>query len=318
MELIRRLSPPRSAGPGYVATIGGFDGLHLGHRELLRRTRQRAAEIGARSLMVTFEPLPREYLAPQAPPARLTSFRERCRLLAAMQLDVLCTLRFSRQLRELTAAEFSRLLQQAGVRAVVIGHDFRAGRDGEATAQWLIREGAAFGFTVEVVEPVLVEGTRVSSRAVREALARGDLDSAGRQLGRRYSMIGRVLRGQQLGRTLGYPTANLRLSRRRAPTSGIFAARVRGIRDDAAGRRGLPAVVSLGTRPTVNGTEPLLEAHVFDFDGDLYGREIEVQFVVRLRDELHFESLDAMVVQMHRDAELARAVLARDPGNGWV
>ena len=312
MELIRRLTPPGSAGPGYVATIGSYDGLHRGHQELLRRTQLRAAALGARSLMVTFEPLPREYFVPQSPPARLTNFRERWRLLSATPLDVLCTLRFARALRELDAAAFATQLQQAGVRSVVIGHDFKAGRDGEATTDWLLANGPRFGFDVEVVEPVLVDGLRVSSRGVREALQRGELDLAAQQLGRRYAMVGRVQRGQQLGRTLGYPTANLRLARRRTPLQGIFAVRVRGIQGDAQGLRGLPGVASLGTRPTVNGHEPLLEAHVFDFQGDLYGREIEVEFVQRLRDELRFESVDAMVAQIHRDADEARAVLAQD------
>ena len=312
MELIRRLVPPGTAGCGYVATIGSYDGLHLGHQELLRRTQLRAQALGARSLMVTFEPLPREYFVPQAPPARLTNFRERWRLLSATPLDVLCTLRFARALRELDAAAFATRLQQAGVRAVVIGHDFKAGRDGEATTDWLLANGSRFGFGVEVVEPVRVDGLRVSSRGVREALQRGELDLAAQRLGRPYAMVGRVQRGQQLGRTLGYPTANLRLARRRTPLEGIFAVRVRGIQGDAQGQRGLPGVASLGTRPTVNGHEPLLEAHVFDFQGDLYGREIEVEFVQRLRDELRFESVDAMVAQIHRDADEARAVLAQD------
>jgi riboflavin kinase/FMN adenylyltransferase len=144
---------------------------------------------------------------------------------------------------------------------------------------------------------------------VREALVEGRLDEAAAMLGRRYAMTGRVQRGAQLGRQLGYPTANLRLGRRKSPLQGIFAIRVRGIRDDAEGLRGLPGVASLGTRPTVNGVEPLLEAHVFDFSGDLYGREIEVEFVAKLRDELRFDSVDEMVMQIHRDADDARAVL---------
>ena len=312
MELIRRLDPCSTAQPGYVATIGGYDGLHLGHRELLRRTFARAQALGARSLMVTFEPLPREYFLPQSPPPRLTTLRERCRLLAGTALDSLCALHFTRRLQELGAAEFAGLLQRAGVRAVVIGHDFKAGRDAEATADWFRAEGPRFGFDVEIVEPVLIDGLRVGSRLVRDALLAGHLDEAAQMLGRRYAMIGRVQRGEQLGRTLGYPTANLRLARRRSPVEGIFAVRVRGIRDDAAGRRGLPGVASLGTRPTVNGTVPLLEAHVFDYAGDLYGREIEVAFVAKLRDELRFDSVDAMVAQIHRDADAARAVLDQD------
>ena len=314
MDLIRRLSPPPSAlrtEPGYAATIGSYDGLHRGHRALLQHTLARAAERGLRSLLITFEPLPREYFSPQSPPARLTSFRDRWHLLRHSGLDTLCVLRFADALRQLPAEAFARQLQQARVRHLVVGHDFKAARDGEASAAWLQAHGARFGFTVEIIEPVLFDGQRVSSRGVRQALADGDLPLAA-LLGRGYAMTGRVQRGQQLGRTLGFPTANLRLARRRSPTDGIFAVRVRGIRDDAAGRRGLPGVASLGTRPTVHGRVPLLDAQGFDFAGDLYGREIEVEFVARLRGEQRFESLDAMVVQMHQDAAAARAVLAAD------
>jgi riboflavin kinase/FMN adenylyltransferase len=309
LELVRRLSPRSAAHPGFVATIGGYDGLHVGHQELLRRTLAQAAGRGMQSLMLTFEPLPREFFAKASPPARLTNLRERVRWLQRSGLDVLCAMHFTRRLREVVAEEFAAMLQRGGVKRLVIGHDFRAARDAAATADWLAAEGPRFGFDVEIVEPVKVDAHRVGSRLVREALAEGRLDDAARMLGRRYAMTGRVQRGAQLGRQLGYPTANLRLARRKSPIEGIFAIRVRGIRDDAEGRRGLPGVASLGTRPTVNGVEPLLEAHVFDFNGDLYGREIEVEFVAKLRDELRFDSVDEMVVQIHRDADEARAVL---------
>ena len=315
MDLIRRLSPPSAAlrpDPGYVATIGSYDGLHRGHDALLRHTLARSAERGLRSLLITFEPLPREYFSPASPPARLTSFRDRWRVLQHSGLDTLCVLRFSAALRQLSAQAFAAQLQQAGVRHLVVGHDFKAARDGEASAAWLKDHGSQFGFTVEIIEPVLFDGLRVSSRGVRQALADGDLPLATRLLGRRYAMTGRVQRGQQLGRTLGFPTANLRLARRLSPTQGIFAVRVHGLGKDAALLRGLPGVASLGTRPTVNGRVPLLEAHVFDFAGDLYGREIEVEFVARLREERRFDSLDAMVAQMHQDAAAARAVLAAE------
>lgn len=315
MRLIRRLVPPCLSGPGFVATIGSYDGLHRGHRALLERVHVQAAERGLQSMMVTFEPLPREYFAPENPPARLTTFRERWRLLEDTTLDVFCALHFSRSLEHLSSADFARQLAEAGIRSIVVGHDFRAGHGGEATAEWLRAAGPEFGFDVEVLEPVLLDGVRVSSRDVRAALGRGDLDRAGRLLGRGYSMVGRVIRGEQLGRKLGFPTANLRLSRRRTPTDGIFAVRVHGVGRGGTGKgdpRGLPGVASLGTRPTVNGTVPLLEAHVFDFDGDLYGHEIEVQFIARLRDELRFDTLDELVQQMHRDAAAARAILSKD------
>ncbi len=312
MQLIRRLNG--AAGPaaaGIVATIGTYDGFHLGHRRLLEKVLAAARSAGRRSLLVTFEPMPREYFAPSDPPPRLTTFRERWRLLERTGLGCVCALRFARELRQQSGRQFAENLASAGVKQIVVGHDFRSGRDGQASAQWLQANGPALGFEVEIVPPVTLDGERVSSRGVREALGRGELERAAVLLGRRYSMVGRVIRGQQLGRTLGFPTANLRLGRRRSPTDGIFAVRVHGVRDALGGDAGWPGVASLGTRPTVNGTVPLLEAHLFDFDGDLYGREIEVEFVRRLRDEERFASLDAMVVQMHRDAENARAILAQ-------
>jgi riboflavin kinase/FMN adenylyltransferase len=199
------------------------------------------------------------------------------------------------------------LLAGARARVVVVGHDFHFGRGGEASAHWCAGQAGRFGFTVDVVPPVQVDGERVSSGRVREALAAGDFSSAQRLLGRAYSMRGRVRTGNRLGRTLGFPTANLAVKRRRVPLQGVFAVRVS--MDTASAAPQLPGVANLGTRPMVGGGEPLLEAHLFDFDGDLYGHELEVQFVARLRDECRFDSLDAMVLQMRRDAADARRLL---------
>jgi riboflavin kinase/FMN adenylyltransferase len=260
-------------------------------------------------MLLTFEPLPKEYFTPDQPPARLTNLRERWRLLEADGPDVFCALRFNHRLRALSALQFAQMLAGAGVRRVVIGHDFRAGYKGEACADWFEREGARLGIEVDVVPPLLGDGVRIGSGVIRAALAAGDLQAAARLLGRRYSMRGRVVQGEQLGRRLGYPTANLRLARRQSPMDGIFAVRVRGVGNGHGPGVAVGGVASLGTRPTVGGRTPLLETHLFDFAGDLYGREIEVEFVARLRDELHFESVDAMVLQIHRDAEVARAAL---------
>ena len=309
MRLLRSLEPLPTGHPGYVATIGGFDGIHRGHRVLIDRTLDDARSVALHSMIITFEPLPREFFSQVDPPARLTTFRERWRLLERGGPDVFCVLHFSQRLRNLAARDFATALTGAGIRRLIIGHDFRAARDGYATAEWFQKEGPQLGLEVDVVPPVTDAALRISSRAVRAALACGDLEQARALLGRRYSMVGRVIEGQKLGRTLGFPTANLRLGRRRAPMDGIFAVRVRGVGNGHAPDRALPGVASLGTRPTVGGTVPLLEAHVFEFDGDLYGREIEVEFVARLRDELKFDSLDAMVEQMHRDADGARALL---------
>jgi len=305
MRLIRGFSNLGASPRGCVVTIGTYDGLHLGHRALLERLYTRAAAGARATMMITFEPTPREYIARADPPPRLTTWRERWRLLSRTSLDYLWLLRFSENVRNMPGEEFAQLLSRdLGAAVVVVGHDFRFGRHGEATVPMLEEAGARLGFAVEVVPPVTVDGERVSSSGIRAALARGDLQQAERWLGRPYSMSGRVVRGERLGRKLGFATANLRLERRRAPLDGIFAARVRGV--DGAARA---AVASLGTRPTVNGVEPLLEVHVFDFDGDLYGREIEVEFVARLRAELRFATLEALVEQMHADAAAARRIL---------
>jgi riboflavin kinase / FMN adenylyltransferase len=312
MELIRGLTNLGDSQRGSVVTIGTFDGIHLGHQGLIQRLKGHAARLGRPAMLLTFEPMPREYLAPADPPARLTSWRERWRILCGTGgsgLDSVCLLRFGESLRNLSGEEFANLLaQELQAPAVVVGHDFRFGRQGEATAPRLAACGERLGFTVDVVSPVTIDGERVSSSGIRAALARSDFEFARRWLGRPYSMRGRVVRGNQLGRTLGFPTANLRLERRRAPLAGIFAVRVRG--DAEVGlSAGLPGVASLGTRPTVNGVETLLEAHVFDFARELYGREIEVEFVAKLRDEERFADLDALTAQMQRDAEQARGIL---------
>ena len=308
MELIRGLSGLRPRHQGSVVTIGTFDGIHPGHRALIDSLLAHGQRLGRPGMMLTFEPMPREYLAAANPPARLTSWRERWRVLQRTGLSTVLQLRFDEKLRCVTGDEFTRLLaNELKVAAVVIGHDFKFGRHGEASAPMLCEAGRRLGFEVDVVEPVLVNGERVSSSAIRAALAAGDLKKAEALLGRPYSMVGRVVLGQQLGRDLGFPTANLRLGRKRTPLQGIFAVRVHGIE----GLPRAPGVASLGTRPTVGGTVPLLEAHVFDYSGDLYGREIEVEFVSKLREELCFASLDELVVQMNVDAAQARAVLER-------
>jgi riboflavin kinase / FMN adenylyltransferase len=305
MRLIRGFRNLRAEHRGSVVTVGTYDGIHLGHAALLERLREHGRRLKRPTMMLTFEPMPREHLDPADPPPRLQSWRERWRVLSRTSLDYVWLLRFCESVRGLTGEEFARLLfRELGAPVVVVGHDFRFGRNGEATAGLLQESGAALGCTVDVVPPVTVDGVRVSSSRIREALARADLDQAARWLGRPYSMRGRVVEGNHLGRRLGFATANLRLERRKAALAGIFAVNVLGV---GPGR--MAGIASLGTRPTVNGSEPLLEAHVFDFEDDLYGREIEVEFVAKLRDERRFDSLDAMVEQMHRDAAEARSVL---------
>jgi len=305
MELVRGLSGSGRRGEGCVLTIGTYDGIHLGHQALLARLHEHAARRGAAAVLLTFEPTPREYLAPNDPPPRLTSLRERWRILSGAGLDYLWLLRFGEALRNLPGEDFAQLLaRELRPRVVVIGHDFRFGRHGEATAAVLSAAGTRLGFEVDVLAPVTLDGERISSSGVRAALACGDFERARRWLGRPWSMRGRVMQGKRLGRDLGFPTANLPLERRRAPVAGIFAVRVHGVASAA-----LPGVASLGTRPTIGGVEALLEVHLFDFCGELYGREIEVEFAAKLRDEARFATLEALTAQMQRDAADARRVL---------
>jgi riboflavin kinase / FMN adenylyltransferase len=286
-------------------TIGTYDGVHLGHQALIGRLTAHAARLALPSVLLTFEPMPREYFAPSDPPPRLTTLRERLRILAALGLDYAWLLRFGEGLRNLSAQGFAEFLaRDLRARLVVVGHDFRFGKGGDASAPMLAAAGKRLGFEVEVLPPVMHGGERISSSAVRAALLRADFDAARHLLGRPYSMRARVIRGERLGRELGFPTANLPLKRRRAPLAGIFAVRVHG-----AGAGALPGVASLGTRPTIGGSEALLEAHVFDFSADLYGREIEVEFAAKIRDEECFATLAALTAQMRRDASEARRIL---------
>jgi riboflavin kinase/FMN adenylyltransferase len=310
MEYVRGLQGLKAGHRGAAITVGSFDGIHLGHGALIARACAIANQAGKPAMMLTFEPLPREYLAPQDPPARLTDFRERWRVLERSDLAYLCVLRFDEKLRSLTGEQFVSLLtDRFAASAVIVGQDFRFGRGGAGSVTLLRAAADAGRFALELVPSVCVDDVRVSSSGVRAALAAGNFPAARDLLGRAYEMRGRVVVGQQLGRRLGYPTANLRMRRRKLPFTGIFAVRVRGV--DAANPHAARAgVASLGFRPTIGGTEPLLEAHVFDFDGSLYGRELDVEFVAKIRDEEKFASLDALVQQMHRDASEARRLLA--------
>ena len=307
MELVRGLYNLRAEHRGCAVTIGNFDGVHLGHRATLEQLREQARLIDMPATVLTFEPTPREFLSPARAPARLTRLREKLVLLQRERIGRCVVLRFDSHLQQVRAQQFIErlLVGKLGARRIVVGHDFRFGYRGEADIEVLRAAAPKHGFEVDIVEPLMLDGVRVSSTAVREALAGGDLAGAARLLGRPYSMQGRVVAGERLGHKLGFPTANLRLHRRVAPLGGIFAVRVRGVET-----RPLPGVASLGTRPTVNGTEPLLEAHIFDFAGDLYRRHLEVEFVEKLREERKFASLEAMVVQMHEDARRARQVLS--------
>lgn len=293
---------------GSVVCIGAFDGLHGGHRALVRHTVARARAVGVDAVALTFEPLPREFFARENPPPRLTLARAKVEGLRALGADAVGLLRFDAAMAAMSAEDFVRrmLVERLSAREVWIGPEFRFGHRRGGDLALLQAMGAELGFAANAIEAVEVQGERVSSTRIREALKRGEFTEATRLLGRPYAIGGRVVRGQQLGRTLGFPTANLRFPKTPA-LSGIYATWVHGVAEHP-----WPSVSSFGTRPTVDGVEPLLEAHLFDFAGDLYGRHIEVEFVAKLRDELKFPDLPSLTEQMHRDAEQARALLSND------
>ena len=289
-----------------VVTVGAYDGVHLGHQGILQQLQSSGRAAGLPTLVLSFEPLPREFFSPDRPAARLTRFRERFHLLARLGVDELFCPSFSR-IRHLSAREFIEdvLLAALNTNHVVVGEGFRFAAKRLGTMQDLRKAGAVRGFEVTEVPAIYWRGRRVSSTAIRDALHKGDLTLARDMLGRDYSISGRVIRGIGLGKQLGFPTANVNLSRRQAPVDGIFAARIGGLSDGL-----LDGVASVGTRPTVGGVEPLLEVFIFDFDREIYGRYITVHFIRRLREERKYSDLAAMKVQMYKDVENARAALA--------
>lgn len=308
MQLSRGLRHCRPDDRGVAVAIGNFDGVHRGHQALVAAAAGAARRDGSAVAVLTFEPHPREFIDPANAPPRLMRLGAKCAALASLGVERLAVLRFDARLQGQSPDAFVTevLGQGLGARHVVVGEGFRYGCRRAGTVETLTEAGRTIGFEVIVVPSVEAEGERVSSTRIRAALAAGDLALARRLLGRDYAITGRVVRGERLGRELGFPTANLRLHPSSVALRGIYAVRVRGIE----GRDAADAVASLGTRPTVGGVEPLLEVHVFDFAGDLYGRRLTVEFVDRLRDEEKFPSLEALVDQMHADAARAREILA--------
>ena len=299
----------RGAG-GCVATVGAFDGIHLGHQAILTEVKLCSERMGLPSAVFSFEPMPKEYLRPDNPPARLSRFREKFKLLDELGVDEFFCPRFDDSMRRLDSETFIRQLLVDGlkVKHLIVGDDFKFAAQRAGTIDDLRRAGKEYGFEVSVIPPVFAGKERVSSTAVREALAIGDMDQARAMLGRHYMMSGRIVYGHQLGRALGFPTANIPVKRRKTATMGIFAVRVHGLAEGI-----LEGVANLGTRPTVGGGgDALLEVFIFDFDRDIYGAYLDVDLVARLRDELKFPDLDSMIVQMHKDVANAKGVLAEN------
>lgn len=294
----------RSVPAPVVLAIGNFDGVHLGHAALVKGLADVAKERSLAPMVLTFEPHPREFFTPDLAPARLTTLREKLELLAeaGAQQAMICP--FNARFSALSADEFIEqvLVRGCQVRHVMIGDDFRFGRGRTGDFSLLQDAGKRFGFTVEAMSSVTVAGERVSSSAVRRALRSGNMEHAARLLGRPYIMDGQVSHGQKLGRQIGFATANLRIKHNPLPMTGVFAVEVSGLGSDP-----LHGVANLGVRPTVGGTRPLLEVHLFDFDRDIYGAHISVRFVHKLRDEQRFPNIDALKAQIAADAAAARA-----------
>jgi riboflavin kinase/FMN adenylyltransferase len=304
MELVRGLHNLRPEHRGCAATIGSFDGIHLGHQAVLAELVAQGRKRRLPATLITFEPQPREYFMPEEAPPRLTRFREKLEVLQRCGIDRVVCLRFNTYLASLTADEFIRriMLDGLAVKYLVVGDDFRFGKGRTGDYALLQQAGKAHGFPVVTMPTFNVDHHRVSSTRIRVALNEGDLNSAEALLGRPYWMSGRIAHGDKRGRTIGFPTANIFMHRNAVPVEGVFAVEMCGIDD-----RPLPGVANVGTRPTVDGSRAQLEVHLFDFDRDIYGRHVRVSFLKKLRPERKFESFELLKRQIELDAEQARA-----------
>lgn len=308
VELIRGLSGLQPRHRGCVATIGNFDGVHLGHRQVLADLTRHARERNLPAAVVVFEPTPQEYLASATAPARLMTLREKFEALAACGLDRLLCLRFNASLAAMPAEVFIErvLVRGLGVRYLAVGSDFCFGHERRGDFAMLQAAGGQYGFEVRATPECRIGGERISSTRIRESLAAGEMQAAAELLGAPFVLSGRVIYGERLGRTLGFPTANFALKRRVVPVAGIFVAAVHGVEG-----RVHHGAAYVGRRPTVNGSETRLEVFIFDFDGELYGQRLRVELLHRLRADRSFAGLDALMRQMQLDVGAARSWVNR-------
>ncbi|MCP4697130.1 MAG: bifunctional riboflavin kinase/FAD synthetase [Gammaproteobacteria bacterium] len=309
MELIRSLAQLRPLHRGCVATIGSFDGVHLGHQAVFEALIAKSKQLNVPSMVISFEPQPQEYFADgRTAPARLTRFREKMLVLRKLAIDRVLCLRFNAGLEALSPEAFVQrvLADGLGVRYLIVGDDFRYGRGRRGTVAALQAEGGKHGFEVVEMPTYMIAGERVSSTRIRNALKTGNMQEAALLLGRPYTLCGRVAHGDQRGRTIGFPTANIHLHRCASPVSGVFAVQMHGV-----AAKSLAGVANLGSRPTVNGKCLLLEVHLFNFSENIYGRYVEVEFIAKLREERRFASFAMLRDQIEKDTEQARACLFR-------
>ena len=304
MQIIRGIYNLKPEHHGCVATIGNFDGVHLGHQAVLGQLAEKADESGLPLVVVTFEPQPQEYFRPDESPPRLTRFREKVQALRRYSVDRVLVLRFNEKFSQQSAETFIQalLVSGLGVKYLVIGDDFRFGKNRAGDFAMLQEAGRKHGFEVVNMHTFILDGDRVSSTRVRAALGEGNLNEAEKLLGRIYRMSGRVAHGDKRGRTIGFPTANIFLHRKAIPLRGVFVVQLYGVEGEP-----VPGVANLGTRPTVDGMRTLLEVHLFNFDQDIYGCHVHVDFLRKLRDERRFDSFEKLKEQILLDVEQARA-----------
>ena len=306
LETVRLDSLAPLGWPAPAVTVGNFDGVHRGHQALVAAATRAARSHGGLAVVLTFDPHPSHVLSPHRAPEALMTVEQKAEILGGLGVDRLAVLPFTRALAEKTADDFARsvLYECLGARAVVVGASFRFGRHRQGDAARLTELGRTLGFSVEAVGAVLHEGAPISSTRIREAVARGEIEAASELLGRRYFIDGRVRSGDGRGRTIGFPTANLELLGEAVPGGGVYAAWVRVPPGGTSSPK--PAVVNVGYRPTFGGGDLLVEVHLLDFSGDLYGQTLRVEFVDKLRDEQAFPGVEALKAQIALDVAEAR------------
>ncbi len=309
MRLIRGLTHIKSPHKGCVLTIGNFDGVHLGHQQVLQRLAYQGRALDLPVVVMVFEPQPLEYFLADNAPSRLTRLREKVIQLKKLPVDELLVLKFDRHFADYDPELFVKhiLLDNLNVKYLLVGDDFHFGKSRKGNFTMLKEMGRTYGFKVEDTLSFQVEGNRVSSTLIRDALGEGDLCKAELLLGRSYSVCGRVVYGEQRGRTIGFPTANIQLFRKNTPIEGVFAVTMTGVVDGQE----IPGIANVGTRPTVPGGEAvLLETHLFNFNKEIYGRYVEVHFKDKIRDEMCFQSLQELKRQIEKDVAYAKHTLA--------
>lgn len=306
MEVVRGLHNIKDAHYGSVITIGNFDGVHLGHQAIINQLKAKADDLNLPCTVLTFEPHPEEFFSRAHYGTRLTPFREKLELLAEYGVDRLVCARFNQKFADLTAGEFvcDVLIKGLGSKHIVIGDDFRFGKGREGDFEFLVAKGAQHDFEVENTPTFIVDEERVSSTRIREALSLCKLSLAERLLGHPYFITGVVQHGDKRGRTIGFPTANIRLKQQIAPPNGVYAVKISGLDREYSG------VANIGQRPTVDDSKYLLEVHLFDFNQDIYRKKLKVHLVEHIRPEQKFANLDELTARIKEDSKIAKTILS--------